>query len=1147
MSHADHLNENAQDPQDALFFLQEVIEALEEGVALFDSQLQFVLCNQKYLDLACAPDVAFPQKGEGSDDIAYRQFASGAFVLPDDADLAQTVQLTLDAVRALENDMEFHRADGRVVSASSRKTHQGGYLVTVLDITERRKVEEADRRSSELLRTVIEACPANFLMSRAATGEVLYRSVASKELFGEKISAKSHWTNPDDRTTYLTALKRDGRVDDMFVEGRNSKGDMFPSQVSARLIRYQNEDVIVSSTTDLTEAFTLRGERDRANGRLRDAVEALDEGFVLYDAEQRIVLFNNRYADMLGPHRKNLKPGAHMADIIGPAVAEGYISVVRGPEGGMAGMLAALDEQRRLKVEVKIADGTQRAITLGKLEDGGIVATVLDITEQRTAEKWAREMLSDAIEAVDFGVALVDDSERLVFANQKFREIGDPNNEILIAGQRMRDIHSAAIDVGLFPLSSGLHKAALLDHLDEQIRRSAKGFLVPNNHNSEIVGNIYQTSLGGRILTVNDVTEQRRTERLFADAVARLPVGVAIERADGSFSHCNDAFAEPFQRSAAELLELSPQERVNILAPKMATVNGKPTNGKAIAAFAEALEVQRTTLRPLEVSMLDGHHYLVERANTQDRGRVVVVTDITALKEAEAKTLDAVTDAIQSLDEALVLFDHDLKFVMANSRWYEIFFSEKPSPEVGESARNLMVRLMEEGFFVLPDGMSVDAFETRLVGALRNFSKQVPLALTDGRFLIASSHKTGLGGFLVSCTDVTEQHRAEEELERQREISHQNEKLSALGELLAGVAHELNNPLSIVVGYAQMLQGKVRDPVLEKRVDRIAQAADRSAKIVKTFLAMARQRPTKIEACSLNDLLTIALEVAGYGLRANGVQISLDLDRELPPVSGDPDQLVQVFTNLIVNAEHAVAALGDRGVLTIRSFHDPQWNQSVVEIRDNGAGVPKDIQARIFEPFFTTKDVGEGTGVGLAFCHRIIATHGGVLDLKSVPESHPDRGTVFYVRLGTCDVGDKGSKAMPSVSNSKENLNILIVDDEPDVGELLQDILGEAGYESARCVSVEDALKQLHCDHFDLIISDFKMPGIDGAGFYDLLKQQMPDLADRILFITGDSMSSKSTAFFEQSNRPFLEKPIAAQDLIRKINELITGKDDGSP
>lgn len=1140
MPHADELNQSAHRPQDSLEFLQEVIEALEEGVALFDAQLQFVLCNQKYLDLACAPDVASPQKGEGSDVIARRHFASGAFIMPDGADLSEVVQSTLDAVRELRIGVEFQRSDGRVISASSRSTHQGGFLVTVTDVTERRRVEEAERQSGELLRTAIEACPANFLMSRAATGEVLYRSVASKDLFGEQVSAKSHWTNPNDRKSYLASLERDGRVDDMFVEGRNAKGEMFPSQVSARLIRFRDEDVIVSSTTDLTEAFTLRSERDKANARLRDAVEALDEGFVLYDEERRFVLSNSRYAEMLGPYRGSLKPGTHMADIIGPAIAGGHVSIVDGPEGGMPGLFALLDEQKTLKLEIKVADGTQREITLGKLADGGIVATVLDITEQRTAQAWARDMLSDAIEAVDFGVALVDDSERLVFANQKFREIGDPNNNVLVAGQKMRDIHSAGVDTGLFPLLPELTKTDLLDHLDEQIRISAKGFLVPNNHNSQIVGNIYETSFGGRLLTVNDVTEQRRTERLFADAVARLPVGVAIERADGRFSHCNDAFAEPFQRSAAELLELSPEERVNILAPKMATVNGKPTNGRAIAAFAEALEMQRMSLSPMEVSMLDGHHYLVERADTQDKGRVVVVTDITGLKEAEAKTLDAVTDAIQSLDEALVLFDHDLKFVMANKRWYEIFFSDNRLPDMGESAHDLMLRLMKAGFYMLPEGMNAAEFEIQMIHALQNYAKRIPLALADGRFLLSSSHKTGLGGFLVSCTDVTEQRRAEEELERQREVSHQNEKLSALGELLAGVAHELNNPLSIVVGYAQMLQGKVKDPVLEKRVDRIAQAADRSAKIVKTFLAMARQRPTKIEACSLNELVTIALEVAGYGLRANGVQISLDLEPHLPPVSGDPDQLVQVFTNLIVNAEHAVATLGERGMLTIRSYHDAQKEQVTVEIRDNGAGIPKDIQARIFEPFFTTKDVGDGTGVGLAFCHRIIATHSGVLDLKS----EPDKGTVFSVRLGSLTSDDLVEDQEPAAPNPVKHLRVLVVDDEPDIGELIQDILAEVGYETAQTTGAEEAMKRLHCEHFDFIISDFKMPGIDGAAFYDLLKEQIPSLVNSILFITGDSMSIRSTAFFEGSNRPYLEKPIVAGELINQIEKMVALKDD---
>lgn len=1244
----DHITAGVRTNASALTLLQDAIDALEEGFALFDADMRFLLCNDLYLDLACSPDVAPPQVDEPAEDIARRNFASGAFILPDNANIDQITGFTLEAVRACTREMEFWRSDGRVILTSANKTRQGGFLITVLDVTQRREAELAEREANDLLTTVIEACPANFLMSRCDDGEVLYRSPASKELFGEKPSARGHWQNPADRKEYITALKKHGRVDDMFVNGQRADGTTFPSQVSSRLIQYQGEDVIVSTTTDLTEALALKDESSRANARLRSAVEALDEGLVLYDQDKRLVLANSRYADMFGPHRDLLVPGTLMSEIIDKAVASGHISIVRGPEGGNESISRILEEQGSCKVEIKIADGTQRVITLGSLVDGGIVATVLDITDQRTTEVRARAMLSDAIEAVDFGIALVDDDERLVFANRKFRDIGDPNDELFVPGRLMRDIQSDAIEKGLFPLPPRTSPNDLLDGLDQMIRNGAKGFQVPNNRGSEIVGSIYETALQGRLLTLEDVTGQRRAERLFTDAVARLPVGVAIEGSNGQFTHCNDAFAAPFHMSPEALLSLAGEERIAVLAPQIATVRGKPVGDNAEAAFGNAIAHQRMSLAPFEVSFNDGRHYLVERAVTQDNGRVVVVTDTTALKEAEKHSLEVLNDAIQSLDESLVLFDPDLNLVMGNRRWYKMFFSHLPPPDIGENVQHMIDRLLAGNVMLAPEEMAQRSYTDQLIGLMRSYAKKVTLNLGDGTIWLASAHKTGLDGYLLSFTDITEQRRAEveqreadmllrkiveacpanflvsrvedgkiiycppasrerfgniestlsffltpddrnkylkallptgslddyrvqfkradgsvmqgltaarvtdykgedvivsstrdisdqlamqEELQRQREIAHQNEKLSALGELLAGVAHELNNPLSIVVGYAQMLEGRFEDPVLRKRVARIGQAAERSAKIVKTFLAMARQRPARIETCSLNEVVAMALDVAGYGLRSLGTSIVLELDEDLPHIAGDADQLAQVFTNLIVNAEHALTDRKQDGELVLRSYHDARTDHCVVEVRDNGAGIPGDIQTRIFEPFYTTKEVGTGTGIGLAFSHRIIDTHGGHLTVSS----KAGKGTSFYVRLrATSDVSDPG-EALPGSSAHTRRHKILVVDDEEGVAELIRDLLEDQGHQVTVASNAQHAITALEGQFFNAILSDFKMPGLDGEGFFQFLEENMPRYRTRIGFVTGDTMGTRVARFLKRTQRPYVEKPIAADEL----NELV--------
>jgi signal transduction histidine kinase len=991
--------------------------------------------------------------------------------------------------------------------------------------------------------------------------------------------------------------------------------------------------------------------RERPGPVLCNALDILDEGFVLFDRDRKLVFANKSYAAMLGPHAHLLEPGRAMQEIISQAVASGHIRILRGAEQGMPAFIAALETLDSATIEISVKDGTQREINLTRLDDGHLVAKVKDVTEQRTAEARARTLLNKAIDAVDFGIALTDENDRLVFANQKYREVADPDGALLEPGRHIVEAYSQAIETGVFQLPEGSTAAEILSELQDLIGSAAKGFSLTSSTGREIVGNIYETDLGGKLLTLEDVTDQLRAERLYTDAVGRLPVGVAIEEASGKLSHCNNAFAEPFGHSAEDLMKLSDTERFLSLAPMIQSIAGQDVGTRGVEIFGAAIQKQRDTLQPMEVCFRNGRHFLVERAITEGDGRVVVVTETTALKEAERRSLETLTDTIQSLEEGLVVFDSDAGFLLGNRRWRDLFFGDTSEPAPGERVSMLWQRLVSAGVICTPAGTTPEAYALQLDQFTQSLGQNETLFLRDGKTLLVSAHRTEQQGFLLTFVDVTEQRRAEaeqreadlllrkivdacpanflvsrvddgkiiycpppsrerfgnitstlsfflnaedrqtyldallptgalddyrvqfrradgsimqgitaarvteykgeqvivsstrdisdllamqEELQQQRDAAHQAEKLSALGELLAGVAHELNNPLSIIVGYAQMLEGRLQDKVLSKRVDRIAEAADRSARIVRAFLAMARQRPTKIEPCSLNDIVLAALDVAGYGMRSSGTEILSELDDDLPLVSGDADQLVQVFSNLIINAEQALAPLGQAGRLTIRSSFDPAQNQSVVEIRDNGPGIPAAIRARIFEPFFTTKDVGKGTGIGLAFSHRIVDAHGGQLDL----ETTEGEGTRFFVRLGVHDTG-RPLKNDPEDDTTPEALRrVLVVDDEETVGELICEML-----EDLRCVptlatDARAALGVLEQDGFDMIVSDFKMPGMNGAEFYDALLNRHPQYADRVGFVTGDALSEDIFRFLSKVGRPHIEKPILRDDLSALLERL---------
>jgi signal transduction histidine kinase len=213
--------------------------------------------------------------------------------------------------------------------------------------------------------------------------------------------------------------------------------------------------------------------------------------------------------------------------------------------------------------------------------------------------------------------------------------------------------------------------------------------------------------------------------------------------------------------------------------------------------------------------------------------------------------------------------------------------------------------------------------------------------------------------------------------------SHQCPDLIALEELMAGLAHELNNPLSVIAGQALLLQETASDARTAERARKIEQAAERSARIIRSILAMARRTPVQTWNVDLNEVIHDALEARSNALRDSHIQVSLCLEEGLPPVRGDAGQLGQVITNLLVNAQQAMEENGRAQNLIVKTDFRNQEGQVVVKVIDNGPGIPAALRSRVFEPFFTSKNIGVGTGIGLALSKRIVEAHGGTLALES--------------------------------------------------------------------------------------------------------------------------------------------------------------------
>jgi PAS domain S-box-containing protein len=386
--------------------------------------------------------------------------------------------------------------------------------------------------------------------------------------------------------------------------------------------------------------------------------------------------------------------------------------------------------------------------------------------------------------------------------------------------------------------------------------------------------------------------------------------------------------------------------------------------------------------------------------------------------------------------------------------------------------------------------------------------------------------------------EMAERQQAEAQLRQQQETLHQREKLAAMGSLLASVAHELNNPLSIVMMQADLLREESGNGPMTDQARAITQAVERCMRIVQHFLTLARQHPPERRPVHLNTIMEEAIELLAYALRVDNIEVDLRLAHDLPALSADRYQLQQVVVNLVTNAHQALREVPTPRRLTLTTSLHPAKAYLPFEVADTGPGIPLALQSRIFEPFFTTKPHGIGTGLGLSLCRGIIEGHGGTLSVQS----QPGQGTVFSVELPLVS----GNSAAPDApgdealsSSPARPATILVIDDEPGIASALVHVLSRSGHAVETAANGRLALAKLEERPFDLILCDLRMPELDGPGFYHELAQRSPQLLPRIIFLTGDTLSPEARAFLDQVGVARLHKPFRAAEVRRIVHQAL--------
>jgi signal transduction histidine kinase len=381
---------------------------------------------------------------------------------------------------------------------------------------------------------------------------------------------------------------------------------------------------------------------------------------------------------------------------------------------------------------------------------------------------------------------------------------------------------------------------------------------------------------------------------------------------------------------------------------------------------------------------------------------------------------------------------------------------------------------------------------------------------------------------VVSFEDHTEKRRLQDQLI-------QSEKMSAIGQLIAGIAHDLNNPLASVVGFADFLaeSGDV-PPALAEPLRVIRQEAERAATIVKNLLSFARRQEGERQRQPVQPLLESVLGLLKNELMALKVEVTLTVEPGIPDIEMNLNQIKQVFVNLLNNAAQAIASTRRPGRIGITA---KRWLDGVaVSVADDGPGIPEELLPRVFEPFFTTKTEGEGTGLGLSICQGIVKEHGGRITL----ESGPGAGAIFTVEL----LG--GSRppapaAPPPKAGGGQALRVLVVDDEPHILHYMRATLESWGHTVEVASDGTEAVERALVTPFDVIICDLRMPRLGGREMYNNLERAHPAIARKVIFATGDTVRGDTLQFLETLGRPFLHKPFTLAELRTVLGSVTAG------
>ena len=486
---------------------------------------------------------------------------------------------------------------------------------------------------------------------------------------------------------------------------------------------------------------------------------------------------------------------------------------------------------------------------------------------------------------------------------------------------------------------------------------------------------------------------------------------------------------------------------------------------------------------------------------------------------------------LESVDYGIVLFGTGGELWAVNDRFAEIFGVEAERLREAGNLEQLVERVAAH---FADDNDNASARWRQRFRTGEAFYDELELA-TPEKKIVERYARPVLDRYKQPCAWL-EVHR---DITSRREIESRlfhNERLAVLGQMLSGIAHELNNALTSIFGYAQLARKRSRGLEWEAETRYILEEGERARRIAQNLLHFARGSEGERTRVNLNEIVERMVELRRHELRLENISVELDLDEHLAEAIADPAQIQQAVLNLVLNAEQAILQAKDSGHIWIRTrLISP--GRIAIEVADDGPGVPPEVVSRIFDPFFTTKPAGMGTGLGLSILYGIVHQHGGEVSV----DNRPGGGAVFTVELPSATnspVSDTRPYLIGAPRSGDEarrtkgrGSRILVVEDEPTIARLIADVLTEEGHFADTILDSRQGLDMALHHRYDLIICDLRMPHLDGRAFYRQLASSENPQQHRMIFVTGDTLAPRTVDFLKQSGLPYIAKPFLIEEL----------------